>query len=216
MIRVVRKNIRGRVGPVSRKKKALPVYPIHPELAEILREHRRRLLEDQAPGVDSGWVFPSATGGLRTPSGLWKAWRACLKESKIADRFTVHGLRRTFNDLTRRAGVDGVVIKSLTGHVTEQMRSHYSTVGIEEKLVSSSPSRACTASFRSEVVMAVVMRTARRKKPVRGSVPNRPASLSFSLSGTRDSKTCGRCTIAHELRGIRDRRGPRIPLRHAA
>jgi integrase len=58
-----------------------------------------------------------------------------LKETKITERFTVHGLRRTFNDLTRRAGVDGVVIKSLTGHVTEQMRSHYSTVGIEEKLV---------------------------------------------------------------------------------
>jgi integrase len=51
------------------------------------------------------------------------------------ERFTIHGLRRTFNDLTRRAGVDGVVIKSLTGHVTEKMRSHYSTVGLDEKLV---------------------------------------------------------------------------------
>jgi len=47
----------------------------------------------------------------------------------------VHGLRRTFNDLTRRAGVDPVVIKSLTGHVTEKMRTHYSTVGLDEKLV---------------------------------------------------------------------------------
>jgi hypothetical protein len=46
-----------------------------------------------------------------------------------------HGLRRTFDDLTRRAGVDGVVIKSLTGHVTEKMRNHYSTVGLDEKLV---------------------------------------------------------------------------------
>jgi hypothetical protein len=57
-----------------------------------------------------------------------------VKESKIEERFTVHGLRRTFNDLTRRAGVDGVVIKSLTGHVTEKMRTHYSTVGLDEKL----------------------------------------------------------------------------------
>jgi integrase len=77
----------------------------------------------------------SAAVVLRTPGGLWKAWQACLKESKIKERFTVHGLRRTFNDLTRRAGVDGVVIKSLTGHVTEKMRSHYSTVGLDEKLV---------------------------------------------------------------------------------
>jgi integrase len=85
--------------------------------------------------VDEGWIFPSESGGLRTPGGLWKAWQACLKESTIEERFTTHGLRRTFNDLTRRAGVDGLVIKSLTGHVTEKMRSHYSTVGLDEKLV---------------------------------------------------------------------------------
>lgn len=135
VLHVVRKNIRGRVGPVSRKKRAPRDYPLHPKLAEILRDHRRRLLEHQAPGVESGWVFPSEAGGLRTPGGLWKAWRVCLKASHIGDRFTVHGLRRTFNDLTRRAGVDGVVIRSLTGHVTEKMRTHYSTVGLDEKLV---------------------------------------------------------------------------------
>jgi integrase len=134
VLRVLRKNIRGRVGPVSRKKRAPREYPLHPSLADILRDHRRRLLEQQAPGVDSGWMFPSEAGGLRTPGGLWKAWRVCVKESKIVERFTVHGLRRTFNDLTRRAGVDGVVIKSLTGHVTEKMRTHYSTVGLDEKL----------------------------------------------------------------------------------
>jgi integrase len=133
VLRIVRKNVRGRIGPVSRKKRAPRDYPLHPQLAEILQEHRRRLLESQAPGVDSGWVFPSETGTLRTPGGLWKAWRACLKESKVTERFTIHGLRRTFNDLTRRAGVDGVVIKSLTGHVTEKMRTHYSTVSLDEK-----------------------------------------------------------------------------------
>ena len=134
IVLVVRKNIRGRVGPVSRKKRAPRQYPLTPELAEILREHRRTLVERQAPGLHDGWVFPSETGTLRTPGGLWKAWQACLKESKITERFTVHGLRRTFNDLTRRAGVDAVVIKSLTGHVTEKMRNHYSTVGLDEKL----------------------------------------------------------------------------------
>jgi integrase len=91
------------------------------------------LLQSQAPGFDSGWVFPSETGGLRHHGGLWKVWRKCLKEAGIDERFTIHGLRRTFNDLTRRAGVDAIVIRSLTGHVTEKMRDHYSTVGIEEK-----------------------------------------------------------------------------------
>jgi len=45
----------------------------------------------------------------------------------------MHGLRRTFNDLARRAGVDAVVTKSITGHVTEQMREHYSSVDLSEK-----------------------------------------------------------------------------------
>jgi integrase len=78
-------------------------------------------------------VFPSDVGTLRFPGSIWKAWQACLKEAGIAGRFTVHGLRRTFHDLARRAGVDALVTKSLTGHVTEKMREHYSTVGLDEK-----------------------------------------------------------------------------------
>jgi integrase len=133
VIRITRKNVRGRVGPVSRKKQAPKQYPLHDELAEVLREQRQVLLRSQAPGVDEGWVFPSETGGLRHHTGLWKVWRKCLQQSGINERFTIHGLRRTFNDLTRKAGVDGIVIRSLTGHVTEKMRDHYSTVGLDEK-----------------------------------------------------------------------------------
>src|SRR4029077_8010340 len=48
-------------------------------------------------------------------------------------RFTIHGLRRTFVDLARRARVDSVVTRALTGHVTEKMRIHYSSVGMDEK-----------------------------------------------------------------------------------
>lgn len=46
---------------------------------------------------------------------------------------TVHGLRYTFTDLVRLANVDAVVRRALTGHVTEEMQRHYSTVGIDEK-----------------------------------------------------------------------------------
>lgn len=48
-------------------------------------------------------------------------------------RLTVHGLRRTFNDPARRAGADGIAIRSLAGHVTEKMREHYSTTALDEK-----------------------------------------------------------------------------------
>jgi integrase len=133
IIRVLRKNVRGRVGPVSRKKRAPREYPLVPELADILREHRREMVETQAPGVESGYCFPSKWGTLRGPAGMYKAKNQALKAIGVTERFTIHGLRRTFNDLARRAGIDAVVTRSLTGHVTEKMREHYSTVGLDEK-----------------------------------------------------------------------------------
>lgn len=78
-------------------------------------------------------MSPSATDGLRCPSALHKPWITCLKAAGVEERFTVHGLRRTFVDLARRARVDGVVTRSLTGHVTQKMHLHYSTVGLDEK-----------------------------------------------------------------------------------
>jgi integrase len=133
IIRVVRKQVRGKVGPVSRKKRAPKTYPVEPELAEVLRQHRQRLLKDQAPGIEQGWMFPSKAGTLRTPNTLDAAWSACLKKAGIEKRFTVHGLRYTFTDLVRRANVDAVVRRALTGHVTEEMQRKYSSVGLDEK-----------------------------------------------------------------------------------
>src|SRR5207244_3290384 len=134
VIRVVRKQVEGVVGKVSRGKAAPKEFPLQPELATILREHRQRMLEAQAPGLDSGWVFPSVrTGKLRGSTSMTKAWKACLKEAGITERFTPHGLRRTFNDMLRQADVDPVISKALIGHVTDEMREHYSTVRLDEK-----------------------------------------------------------------------------------
>jgi len=133
VLRIVRKNVRGKVGPVSRRKRAPREFPMVPELAVVLREHREAMLQPQVPGFGSGWVFPSLAGTLRCPGSLWKSWQGCLAAIGMDRRFTVHGLRRTFNDLARRAGADGIVIRSLTGHVTEKMREHYSTVALDEK-----------------------------------------------------------------------------------
>jgi integrase len=139
VLRVVRKHFRGKVGPVSRKKRAPKEYPVEPELAQVLRDHRVRLLGAQGTergggdGGEAGWMFPSAEGTLRTPNSLDRAWARCLKQAGITKRFTVHGLRYTFTDLVRRANVDAVVRRALTGHVTEQMQRHYSTVGMDEK-----------------------------------------------------------------------------------
>ncbi|HEX7841485.1 MAG TPA: site-specific integrase [Kofleriaceae bacterium] len=133
VLRVVRKHFRGEIGPVSRKKQAPKEYPVEPELAGILSEHRKRLPKTQTNGLAEGWMFPSTEGTLRTPNSLDRAWEKCLKHAEITKRFTVHGLRYTFTDLVRRANVDAVVRRALTGHVTEEMQRHYSTVGLDEK-----------------------------------------------------------------------------------
>ncbi len=133
MLVVSRRQVRGDVAPVSRKKRAPRQYPVQPELADVLRWQRQRLIKEQAPGVAGGWMFPSSVGTLRTPSSLTKAWKRCLHKAGVDKRFTVHGLRYTFNDLVRRANVDPIVRRALLGHVTEEMQRHYSNVGLDEK-----------------------------------------------------------------------------------
>jgi integrase len=133
VIRIVRKNVHGVIGPVSKKKRAPKEMPLPKDLADILKKHRKRIVQKQEEGFEDGWVFPAGKDKLREPGSLRKAWLGSLKAAKIEKHFTVHGLRRTFNDLARRAGVDAVITRSITGHVTEQMREHYSTVGLDEK-----------------------------------------------------------------------------------
>jgi hypothetical protein len=36
--------------------------------------------------------------------------------------------RRTFNDLARAASIEAIVTRSISGHLTERMHEHYSTV----------------------------------------------------------------------------------------
>lgn len=106
--------------------------PLVPELAEALRDHRKRLIERQAKGLAEGWVFPGEKGTLRSTASLRAPLHAALKAAKIDRRQTVHGLRRTFNNLVRQFA-SGEVVRSMTGHVTERMTEHYSHVEIEEK-----------------------------------------------------------------------------------
>ena len=42
-------------------------------------------------------------------------------------------MRLTFNDLARRAKLESIVIKSVSGHLTDKMKEHYSTVDGEEQ-----------------------------------------------------------------------------------
>ncbi|MCP4448657.1 MAG: tyrosine-type recombinase/integrase, partial [Myxococcales bacterium] len=105
-LKIRRSQVRGKVGPVSRKKRAPAEYPIGPELSDILRWHRRRMIKGQAPGLELGRMFPSKVGSLRASSSVHKAWVACAKAAGIQKNFTPHGLRYTFNDLLHRVKKD--------------------------------------------------------------------------------------------------------------
>jgi len=81
---------------------------------------------------DSDLLFPSVTGGYRTPTVLNKPFAEITDELGLP-KFTQRGLRRTYNDLARAAGVVDLVTRSISGHSTAAMQAHYSTVSPAEQ-----------------------------------------------------------------------------------
>jgi integrase len=82
---------------------------------------------------DSDLLFPAVTRGYRSPSVLNKPFAQVSEAVGLARHFTQRGLRRTFNDLARAAEVESIVTRSISGHLTEQMQVHYSTVNSAEQ-----------------------------------------------------------------------------------
>lgn len=131
VIRVRRSQWRGRVD--TTKTGSQRTLPLARELADVLADHRRAMLQAQAPGFAEGWVFPSRVGTLLQPgASVRKPLARALAAAGIERRFTVHGFRRTFNNLVRQVAA-GEVVRSMTGHVTEEMTEHYSHIGVDEK-----------------------------------------------------------------------------------
>lgn len=73
-------------------------------------------------------LFPAEDGSLRTEHVLRKPFARVRALIGLDMRFTPRGLRRTFNDLARAADVESLVTRSISGHLTDRMREHYSTV----------------------------------------------------------------------------------------
>lgn len=81
---------------------------------------------------ESDLLFPSITGGFRTGSCLKKPFDAACKELKLNKKLTARGMRRTLQDLARQRQVKDIVTRAISGHATEAMQHHYSTVAPEE------------------------------------------------------------------------------------
>lgn len=72
-------------------------------------------------------LFPTEEGGFRSRSCLDKPFAAVTAACGIRKRITPRAMRRTFQDLSREAQVEGIVAKAISGHATDAMRLHYST-----------------------------------------------------------------------------------------
>ena len=101
-------------------------------LLEVLKWHvETQLLTDEQKASDL--LFPREDGGVRDPKLLRKPFDHVATLLSLMKRITPRAMRRSFQDLARSAQVNDVVTRSISGHATEQMQRHYSTVSESEQ-----------------------------------------------------------------------------------
>lgn len=104
-----------------------------PDAIKVLRWHvdtQLRTPEQQ----DSDLLFPSTTGGFRSAQVLGKPFARTAKALGLEKKISQRAMRRTFNDLRRAAQIEDIVARSISGHLTQEMGEHYSTVnGTEQR-----------------------------------------------------------------------------------
>jgi integrase len=93
---------------------------------EVLRWHVDKQLFTREM-EDSDLLFPSEAGRYRSNSALTKPFDCIAKEMGLTKRITPRSMRRTFQDAMRDAQVANVIVRSISGHLTEQMQQRYST-----------------------------------------------------------------------------------------
>ena len=104
------------------------------ELMEILRWHVEHLTPKRSR---SDLLFPPRWGdGFMSSSALDKPFKDVVaslrKQELLSKKITPRAMRRTFQDLARAVEVKDVVTRAISGHATEQMQRHYSTVNAAE------------------------------------------------------------------------------------
>ena len=103
-----------------------------PILVDILRWHIETQLANDAMQA-SELLFPAEDGRYRSRSALKKAFGAVSTAAGVTKHVTPKAMRRTFQDLARAAQVKDIVTRAISGHATETMQHHYSTVADDEK-----------------------------------------------------------------------------------
>ncbi len=134
--------------------------------------------------VQRDLVFPSQKGTYRQPSILRKPLLRCCKVAGIDKTISSHALRRTANDLLRRANGE-TVARAMIGHATSEMTRLYSHVDHEEK------AKAHAAAFKDvlDVGLHVGLALSHANSESAGARRQRksPDVIGACWSGKRDS-----------------------------
>ena len=116
-------------------------------LEQVLQEQRSFLLRSQHPGLSSGLIYPATpknalAGATRrgvdelswyhSPSALDAPLRKVVTAAEVPP-ISCQSFRRTFENLQRRAGVDQLVRRAVSGWRTETAQGIYATVAREER-----------------------------------------------------------------------------------
>jgi hypothetical protein len=123
---------------------------------------------------ESDLLFPAVNGKFRSPCVLNKPLDEVAADLDIGKKITQRALRRTFNDLARAAQVNDLITRSISGHLTERMQHHYSTVnGGEQRDALAKVVRL----FQPQPLAVPQGRIRGREHPRRGRDRKRPADF---------------------------------------
>ncbi len=136
------------------KTKRHQLLGLHERVVDILKWHIDTQLNEAQE--ESELLFPSEEGGLRADSVLRRPFRDLTERMALGYRITPRSMRRTFNDISREAGVRDEVTRSISGHQSDLMQRHYSSISSEEQVEAQGCILRVIGGGKSQVVGKVV------------------------------------------------------------
>ncbi len=134
-LHIRRANVKGILGP-PKTESPRRIVGLPGEVVDRLRARHERMQARPSRLRRKGWLFPRPDGQHYVGYPLINRLKRACERAGIAIRFTIHGLRRTYNNLARRH-VETLVVRSIVGHTSERMTEHYSQVDVREKIAAS-------------------------------------------------------------------------------
>lgn len=145
-----RSHSRGQVVMDKTKTKTDGIIALPADVLAILADHAASIDAHGGAMAESELLFPSLWGTVLNRGVLARPFADIAARMELPFKLTPRGMRRTFNDVTRAAGVDKLVTRSISGHQTEEMQMHYSTAQLSEQREAIARAHALTRDENGE------------------------------------------------------------------